>query len=892
MKTKKMRLQFSAACLALAVTILCGTALRGEPAVAAFSGTDSYIGLGAPAALQLGNNQPFTVEGWMYMRSIESANMLLSKNEAKVGNGSPYTFFMGFRDYYDRPELQMLIHSPAAGYKTVLMSYVPYRWYHIAFSFNGTTVSMYVDGALKSTAAFSYVDVPTHNIYIGGYASDDLDGYKSDLRMWNVARTQTEIQDNMYHRLAGTESGLIGYWPMDDGTGDTAGDLTSNVTTGALVNATWALRPDLPVSEADDLFVAWSPFTVADRATGSKDFTGSNEVNVVAFPIPTGYDRYQITESGDIGSLGSWTATSTPPSVVSFTRPTTDTNLLLYAWFTNSTGSVALRRSGTMMRYTTAAPVPSVHASLTRETAGFTVQITGWELDNGSTGGTTGSGESIPIHAYEAVLESGSWGDFTPTAPYVTLTNQPGSYTLKLRVINAAGNVANANCPVTIVTATAAPADGDRYVAVGNLFATSPYATWTTAAASIQVAVTASAVTDTIRVAPGVYTATATPVVTIAGNRTLRGWGSLEAVIIDGEMTRQGMSLTGPATVDGFTITRGISAGYGGGVRVEVMAASAVLRNCLIEDCHSTYGGTGRGGGGIWAYGTAGSAAYTAIVENVTIRNCTQAGSQNNGGGGVYLRDCPARIENCTIVSNWVYGTQANGGGFFINNGAGGRTIIRNTLIAGNTAPSTGGGIHLSSPTLIENCTFRGNAGGGAYIITTTNVMIRNSQFYDNHTINYGGAVGFVNAGAGGVLENCTIVSNRSDQNTSGGVHYYNTNPNPGAIRNCIVYENYKGTALNNIVNYKSYMEVSYTCNYPVWPTGTGNTAALPQFVNFAGRDFRLQPTSPCRNAGLNQDWMVGARDLDGKPRLDAMTGIVDMGCYEFVAAGTILTIR
>ncbi len=888
MKTKKLSFQFGAASLALAVTILCGTALRGEPAVAEFFRENSYIALGAPASLVLGTNQPFTVEGWMYLRSVELNNMLLSKNAAK--DGTTDTFYMGFyelRDYNRR----LAIHSSSAGtVEKVDMSYTPYRWYHTAFSFNGTDVSLYLDGVLQITKAFSYNDVPTHKLYIGGYNSIDLDGYKSDVRMWNVARSQTQIRDNMYRRLVGNESGLIGYWPMDDGTGDTAGDLTPNANAGDLVNAGWALRPDLPISEANDPFVAWSPFTVADRATGSINFTGSNEVNVVDFPIPSGYDRYQITESGDIGSLGAWT--STVPSVVSFTRPTADTNVLLYAWFTNSTGSVTLRRSGTMMRYTTALPVPSARVSLTRETAGFTVRVAGRELDDGSTGGTTTSGESIPIYAYEAVLESGPWGDFTPTAPYVTLTNQPGSYTLKLRVINAAGNVANANCAVTITTAVSPPTDGQRYVAAGNLFATSPYATWTTAAASIQVAVTASADTDTIRVAPGVYTATVTPVVSITGNRTLKGWGALETVIVDGETVRQGMKLTKSPTVDGFTITRGFSPGWGGGVNFDVTEGSGTLRNSLIENSYS-HGNINQGGGGIHAVGTAGSAAYTAIVENVTIRNCT-AGRSNSkdGGGAVLLRACPARIENCTIVSNRVQGTMASGGAIDIQDGAGGYTVIRNTLIADNTALQLGGGIRIRSPTLIENCTLRGNVGGGAWIVSTTNVMIRNSLFYDNYARGYGGAVAFYNPGAGGVLENCTIVSNRSDINTSGGVHFYKTDLNPGAIRNCIVYENYRGTTLKNIVNYYSHMEVSYTCNDPVWPTGTGNTAALPQFVDFAGRDFRLQRTSPCRDAGVNQDWMLGVTDLDGKPRLDRMTGIVDMGCYEFVAAGTILTIR
>ena len=40
------------------------------------------------------------------------------------------------------------------------------------------------------------------------------DGEISDARIWNIARTQSEIQADMHKRLTGNEPGLVGYWPM------------------------------------------------------------------------------------------------------------------------------------------------------------------------------------------------------------------------------------------------------------------------------------------------------------------------------------------------------------------------------------------------------------------------------------------------------------------------------------------------------------------------------------------------------------------------------------------------------------------------------------------------------------------------------------------------------
>ena len=73
---------------------------------------------------------------------------------------------------------------------------------------------------------------------------------------------------------------------------------------------------------------------------------------------------------------------------------------------------------------------------------------------------------------------------------------------------------------------------------------------------------------------------------------------------------------------------------------------------------------------------------------------------------------------------------------------------------------------------------------------------------------------------------------------------------------------------------------------------GSGNTTNNPQFVNFAGGSFRLKSTSPCINTGTNQAWMNGATDLDGQRRIDPVSGIVDMGCYEYVTRGTMFIIR
>jgi hypothetical protein len=115
-------------------------------------------------------------------------------------------------------------------------------WYHIAGTYDGTTIKFYLNGVLSASEAKTGNidwDFPPTDFRIGAYHDDEthyFDGSVDEVRVWNVARTQAEIQANMYSPLAGSESGLVGYWPFEEGSGTTASDLTANGNNGTLTN--------------------------------------------------------------------------------------------------------------------------------------------------------------------------------------------------------------------------------------------------------------------------------------------------------------------------------------------------------------------------------------------------------------------------------------------------------------------------------------------------------------------------------------------------------------------------------------------------------------------------------------------------------------------------------
>jgi hypothetical protein len=67
-------------------------------------------------------------------------------------------------------------------------------------------------------------------------------GQLDEIRLWNVARTQQQMQNYMHRPLTGMDTGLVAYWRFDDGSGSTLSDASVNGNTGTLVNnPTWVL---------------------------------------------------------------------------------------------------------------------------------------------------------------------------------------------------------------------------------------------------------------------------------------------------------------------------------------------------------------------------------------------------------------------------------------------------------------------------------------------------------------------------------------------------------------------------------------------------------------------------------------------------------------------------
>ena len=136
--------------------------------------------------------------------------------------------------------------------------------HRLSFVFDRTAnfVYGYIDGVLTSTpldiSGVTGSPDSANNLRLG-FSFGTFVGVADDLRIWTVARTQPEIAANRGRRLLGTESGLVGYWPMDEGQGSIVFDKTLGGNDGAITGATWIDGFDLAAPDSSPSAVAVAP---------------------------------------------------------------------------------------------------------------------------------------------------------------------------------------------------------------------------------------------------------------------------------------------------------------------------------------------------------------------------------------------------------------------------------------------------------------------------------------------------------------------------------------------------------------------------------------------------------------------------------------------------------
>lgn len=94
------------------------------------------------------------------------------------------------------------------------------EWVHVSVVYNGTDMIIYINGEVDATGTSSRtVGSNSHRVMIGAPTALDGKFYSGELdeiRIWNSARSETEVADNYYKKLSGSQEDLIAYFRFDE----------------------------------------------------------------------------------------------------------------------------------------------------------------------------------------------------------------------------------------------------------------------------------------------------------------------------------------------------------------------------------------------------------------------------------------------------------------------------------------------------------------------------------------------------------------------------------------------------------------------------------------------------------------------------------------------------
>ncbi|ABG58732.1 LamG-like jellyroll fold domain-containing protein [Cytophaga hutchinsonii] len=202
----------------------CGTAITktgtiniAHPALQ-FSGT-TYAQVPNSPAFNLGTGN-FTMEAWINASNAQVSFPQIMSLRTSGSDGFLFGLFSS-----GKPFIQMggSTGNWECGNCADLRDN---KCHHIAITRNADVMSFYQDGVLMSSYTVGYA---TRNIQSTGPLNIGVDaaspgntyfkGMLHDVRIWNVARSSSEIAANYSSLLAGNEPGLIGNWKMNEGQG-------------------------------------------------------------------------------------------------------------------------------------------------------------------------------------------------------------------------------------------------------------------------------------------------------------------------------------------------------------------------------------------------------------------------------------------------------------------------------------------------------------------------------------------------------------------------------------------------------------------------------------------------------------------------------------------------
>ncbi len=224
-----------------------------------------------------------------------------------------------------------------ADYRETSQTVTTGRWYHTVITLDKSNPTSYIwkfylDGNLLSTYTGSDNNGGTSNVYFGNGFNGYYNGLIDEARIYNRALSGAEVS-----RIYNWAPGPVGYWKMDEGTGTTAYDFSSNGNDLTLTNSPGFINAkygkgvnlsgnDAHLTRADDADFDFGDDNSFSYEAWIKHNTASSQEVILSKFNEAGY-KMIMESDGDLTCAMDYDSTWSPTDSITSTAATYDDDL-------------------------------------------------------------------------------------------------------------------------------------------------------------------------------------------------------------------------------------------------------------------------------------------------------------------------------------------------------------------------------------------------------------------------------------------------------------------------------------------------------------------------------------------------------------------------------------
>lgn len=201
-----------------------------------FNGSSKYV---QANTVSLNTATGLSLEGWVKVTAFKTTSPYISSIMG-IEDGNLAAMLRFGDATIPASKMQFILTVGTLQYKvTSVASFTANTWYHVAGTYDGTTMKMYINGVLDNSTAVTGTSAATGTFYLGRNYEPirTLNGSLDELRVWSRPLTAAELVANSC-AVSATATGLEAYWRLDEGTGLVAADLTGHGHAGTLTGMT------------------------------------------------------------------------------------------------------------------------------------------------------------------------------------------------------------------------------------------------------------------------------------------------------------------------------------------------------------------------------------------------------------------------------------------------------------------------------------------------------------------------------------------------------------------------------------------------------------------------------------------------------------------------------